>query len=452
MIDPISKAYQAIYQKKEEPKKEEKLPELYDGKYEEPDGNDKPSYYRDDAKKIEESTEPPKIEGLKFRELDDYDKGMYQAHIESKQHMSFEGTAYEHHDKAVHDLIKDGLTPEKYLAAKHILNNLPHDYSREYVRSVHPSELRVKYDYLDNYAASDDHEYKPEENYLSKDEIQKHLDSGYKFIRGRKIRHEATGIALQLHPDGSKTVTKALHDETPVDIPHDKLKPVYDHLADHFDEHIKNANADDGSSLRAHVHMYTSDSRELNTYLGHQYHGKTWVNDYRKYDDDTLEAHSNAMSKGIAEAPPLDKPVTVYTGVSHMTKLHTMTDGGTKHVRFVAPTFLSTSINPATATDFARMKQHPHSTDDLSNHDFTTDKEPNEFGKGEVADVLKMELPKGFKGGLYVDGYSTNRGEREMILDKHHTINVHPNPKYFVHDRKLTRMWHAEVEPKNYEE
>lgn len=453
MIDPISKAYQAIYQKKEEPKKEEKLPELYDGKYEEPDGNEKPSYYRDKEKPIQESTdEVPKIDGLKVRDLDDYDKADYQAHLESKAHISFAGTAFEHHDKAVHDLVKDGLTPDKYLAAKHILNNVPHDYDSRYDRQVHPYDIQSKYDFIDHFAATEDHDYKPEETFLSKDEIQKHLDSGYKLIRGRKIRHEKTGIYLQLHPDGSKTISKMTgQSATPVDKDSEAQKTMNNLLSENHSDHIQNTRVDDGTALKNHVHMYTEDSRELNTYLGHQYHGKTWNSDMRKYDDATLDAHSDGLSQGIKTAPPLAHPVTIYSGLSHMTKVHTLSDGGTKHVRFTTPTFLSTSIDPETAASFAREKDHPHPTDESYN-EFSSNLEHNEFGKGAVADMVKMELPKGFRGGLYVDSHSANQGEREYLLDKRHVIHIHPSPKYFVYDRKMTRMWHAEVEPKKYED
>lgn len=455
MNDPISKAYRAIYQKPvEQPvvKEEENLPALYDGKYEEPDGNDKPSYYRDDKKQIEEETEIPHIEGLKVRELDDYDKGMYQHSVNMKaEHVSFDGTEYEHHDKAIHDLVKDGLTPEKYLAAKHILHNLP--YYHTSVRS--PSDLKAKYDYLDKYAATEDRDYTPEESFLSKDEIKTHLDSGYKFIRGRKIMHIKTGIYLQLHPDGSKTISANGAGDSPVD-DHDRKKvnetgiSLDEHYGNHISEHV----APDGASFRNHVHMYTTDSRELNTYLGHQYHGHDYPDsDYRRHTNDTLEAHSEALSHSIEHAPPLPHDTTIYTGLSHMTKVHTMTEGGTKSARFMAPTFLSTSIKPSIAADFAREKSHPESEEvaAVAAKKFDSDTEPNEFGHSKMHDMLKIELPKGFRGGVYVDKYSGNRGEKEMIIDKHHVVNVHPEPKYFAHDRKIIRMWDAHLEPKKYD-
>ncbi len=443
MIDPIARAYRHIIKPviaKVIPVTKEKLPALYDGKYEEPDGNDLPSYYRKPEKTTDQIQE--EFEDIKTPPLDDYNKAEYHKKLERNHEMTpLAGTQAEDADKAVYDLLKTPPTVDKYMAAMHIINKHP------YASDGSDVVLRHKYSFVHSHMISDEGDYSPEEKFLSHDEILKHKDD-YTFYRGRKLIHKNTGLVMVLHPDGTKTFTGSHYDEGPLRKPIEEIRELNNKLEELHSQHIENHTSFSGAKFKLHVTKYTGDSRELNTFLAKQYHGEEFNDAFRRESDEDLEAHSNALSDGIKHSAPLKEPMTVYSGLSHMTKLVSRSEGCTKAVDFHAPTFISTSINPKTAEGFAKDKIHPSKATNPT----ATNVEGNEFDhNGPIADLMAVDLPAGFRGGTYVESHTSNGGETEYILDKDHQFHFHPHPKYMSSDKRLIRVWKATVKPKNYD-
>ena len=446
MIDKIAAAYKQLKKKQEQVKEYKKedlshLPELYDGKF----PSEQPER-RVDNEPLQEAM----TDNVTHPEHDDFDKASLQNVLDSINPDEFKGTIYHEHDKAIHDMLKGGLNAEKYFAIRHITHNLPYnehgDASISYVRQ----QLMHKYDFLNKYMTTPHKEYSPEENFLTKEEIDKQHEDGYQPVKGRQFQHKSTRVMVQLHHNGERTISPSLmsSENTAYAQPEGSVKERSDELQDHYGDHIEKFKHPDGSKLASHVHMYTSDSKEVNTYLAKLNHGLDYDESEagRQHSNESLENHADALSEGIRHAPPLDKDTTVYTGISEKSHIFTKSKQGKETVRFHAPTFMSTSLSHDTASSFAKQKIHH---DDEIMH---TSKEPNEFGRGYISDVLKINLPKGFKGGMYVESHSANKSENEMLLDKGHVFNIHPTPKYYSHARSLVRLWDAHIEPKKYED
>jgi hypothetical protein len=132
---------------------------------------------------------------------------------------------------------------------------------------------------------------------------------------------------------------------------------------------------------------------------------------------------------------PLQHDTHVYSGLSNFDPSDHFRKGkGTIHL----PAFTSTSLHPSVALNFA-----PHDPETGISH------------------IIHFHLPTGYKKGLYIDGRSHVRGEREMLLDKGQTWKLKEPPKQMAlkvgyknlndprfqnHTREVT-LW--SVEPHN---
>jgi hypothetical protein len=100
---------------------------------------------------------------------------------------------------------------------------------------------------------------------------------------------------------------------------------------------------------------------------------------------------------------PLQHDTHVYSGLSNFDPSDHFRKGkGTIHL----PAFTSTSLHPSVALNFA-----PHDPETGISH------------------IIHFHLPAGYKKGLYIDGRSHVRGEREMLLDKGQTWKLKEPPK-----------------------
>lgn len=150
---------------------------------------------------------------------------------------------------------------------------------------------------------------------------------------------------------------------------------------DHHDEHLHLHalhNRDHDPEHMYHVQNYTNYSHDINRHL--------ITGGKHEVDDEVHEMHAH-LQKAIAEAKPLEREHHVYShcGINPTGKKMTNAEG---HMQ--TPAYTSTSINPEIAGMHANLGT-------ATRH------------------MAHFHLPKGYKGGLYVGGYS-NHHEQEMLL------------------------------------
>jgi hypothetical protein len=274
------------------------------------------------------------------------------------------------------------------------------------------------------------------ENILSHDEVEKYKDK-YRFTHGRTISEpwgdEKTAFDVkkwQIHPDGTKTRVSALLPHTtgkstsethnhPFEDDDDRKKMEYHHknLKELHGDAIENS-----GYYYGHISAYTGDSKGLNHFVAK---GKV-----QNYESPSREHHYNdmseAISSAISDAPPYANKIQVWTGMSKSNDVGSYvakkSDDKEKLVGHF-PAFTSTSLDPRSAASFAKPKN------------------AEGFPHQPVHDMMRVDLPKAYHKGIYVDAVSENSGEYEYILDKGHNIEVHPKPMYYVSGHKLVRVW-----------
>jgi hypothetical protein len=278
--------------------------------------------------------------------------------------------------------------------------------------------------------------YDGHENVLSHEEVEKYKDT-HVFTHGRTIS-EPWGDSLsafdtkkwQIHPDGTKTRVSSLLPHTtgkstseshnhPFEDDDERKKMEYHHanLRDLHGESIENS-----GYYHGHIQAYTNDSKGLNHYIAK---GKLM-----NYEPHSREFHyddqSEAISSAIADAPPYANKIQVWTGLSKSNDVGSYAakkkDEKEKLVGHF-PAFTSTSLDPRSAAAFAKPKK------------------ADGFPHQNVHDMMRVDLPKAYHKGIYVDRVSENSGEYEYILDKGHNIEVHPKPMYYATGHKLIRVW-----------
>lgn len=149
----------------------------------------------------------------------------------------------------------------------------------------------------------------------------------------------------------------------------------------HHDEHLHLHalhSRDHDHDHEMHVQSYTNHSYDLNRHL--------ITGGKHKVDDEVHELHAH-LQKAISEAKPLEREHHVYShfGINPTSKKMTNAEG---HMQ--TPAYTSTSINPEIAGMHANLGT-------------------------STRHMAHFHLPKGYKGGLYVGGYS-NHHEQEMLL------------------------------------
>jgi hypothetical protein len=276
--------------------------------------------------------------------------------------------------------------------------------------------------------------YEPHEQVLTPEEVDKYKDK-YKFTHGRTIQEvndyaRDTNKRWQIHPDGSKTRVSSLlrhtlkqSDDEPSINPftsEDDSDSVHFHhknLKELHTEHLKNG------YYQSAVHNYTNDSRDLNRYIAKGELGHNPESISKRFD-----AQSDAISSAMHNSPPYEHKLQVWTGLSASNDIgaYAAKKRGDKE-KLVGhfPAFTSSSLDYKQATEFAKGK------------------DAEGFEHQQVHDVARIDIPKAYHRGIYVDGVSEHPGEKEYILDKAHDMEFHPKPMYHAYEGRLLRVWKA---------
>lgn len=166
------------------------------------------------------------------------------------------------------------------------------------------------------------------------------------------------------------------------------------------------------------VRRYAMSSAEMNGVL-HTLHGNTdkpakaeAINHNKK--------HIAALDDALKNSS-IHSDTHVFTGLTHSPEKH-FKDANTKKGESVVvhhPAYLSTSTSYDTAKFFASKPKN----------------------KTREKHVLKIEVPKGTKGGS-IKHMASYPEENEVLLHRGHNIEIHPRPTI---DSDGTHVWHAKV-------
>jgi hypothetical protein len=409
MTDPIAKAYKNLISEPQKLLKKaeqvEKLPMLIDAV-------ETGLVHPELNEQYHESSHDPYDHAQFLQDLQD-------AHELYSFHADQDG---EHHDSAIHDILRKGIpTAEKFNTMHSII-----DSAEPKTRA----KLKMKYGFVKDYLPTTDIENKHSDNFLQPHEIANiKKNPNLVLANGRKVKDMNTGMHYQLTHEGLLKPSSNHYDHVPF---HDSETTTSAAEAHHELGNLHHDHIEHDDVLKKSVKKYTEDSSEINSTLGARYEEKDvprsplW-----KMSETEVDELSHNISEGIRKAPPIKHPVKVYSGISNKVNIFGRTGNGKKELKFHSPTFLSTSLYPSIAMEFARSNM---TSEEIGNH--------------PVRDMIETELPSGFSGGMYVEPHTTTKNEFEYILDKGHDITIHPEPRYFAKDRTLFRVWKAKVHQK----
>lgn len=105
-------------------------------------------------------------------------------------------------------------------------------------------------------------------------------------------------------------------------------------------------------------------------------------------------------------------PLTVYTGLKKAPIITSQETGPTKENLHHHPAYLSTSLHPKIASEFAAISQDTKEGNKIVYHHH----------------ILKINVPKEHPGA-YVEKYSAHPEEKEFILPRNTKLHIYPNPK-----------------------
>lgn len=275
--------------------------------------------------------------------------------------------------------------------------------------------------------------YTPQESILNHEEVMKHKDE-YSFVSGRVLakrddtKNMWDQMKFQLHPDGTINRISGLiphinsHDSHPF-VDEDQINSAdfhHENLHDLHGDHIHNF------GVMNDVIRYTSDSRDLNKYLATGVIMNSFNGESEESKAAAHEAQAENLTNAMVNAPPYAHKFSVWSGLSRSNDVGKYaakkTDEREKLIGHF-PAFTSTSLDPRQAQGFAKGKQ----SDDFPDQD--------------VHDMMRIDIPKAYHRGLYVDKHSNSKGEQEYILDRNTTVEVHPKPLYYVKSNHLYRVW-----------
>jgi hypothetical protein len=189
------------------------------------------------------------------------------------------------------------------------------------------------------------------------------------------------------------------------------------------DSHVPfNAAGTEPDHMKA-VTDYTRDSTGMNGYL-HNHHTKSNKADiHEKPVKDLTELLNKHKTKN---------PIDVYTGVLYSPAKHfDKVDGKVPESKTVhLPAFTSTTTARRIAEQFARG--HTHEND--ANHGVNT-----EYGNRHI---LKIHVPAGSSAASVKDISSMGPGEKEVLLNRGHNIEIHHKPEYIGGN---VYQWNAKI-------
>ena len=381
--------------------KQESLPLLFNGK--------------DDIEPIMESDDP-------------WDIAEYQKRVQEYSAETSIPDDAKDHDDAVSGVIK-GLKgvpkPEDLTLVHSMINSHPDRSSRWRLMQKHINpiiESMPKYEHTNITS--------PESATLTLHDLAHMKKMNLIPLNGRKVesadRQPFSGENMTFHLDENHVLhpTSQYH---PASIfpqfnteDHDDLRVAHSEI---LDDHRKT------------ISKYTEDSKELNSHMTDLHMGTVDKRDRSSWKQSVpeVEDHARDVAKMISSAPSIDKSFSVYTGVSKSTDIMKATQGGKNHAIFIAPTFMSTSLDADTAAAFAKRKSpEAHEKHALD----------------EIADVLHVHVPDGFSGGAYIHEQSRHPDEHEYLINHGHAFDIDPTPTYTASHRKVVRVWKARVRQK----
>lgn len=287
--------------------------------------------------------------------------------------------------------------------------------------------LSTKYQQFLSKHASDKQSIKyPHEASYTRDELNK-IPENFQPIGLRMLTHVPSGHFYEYHPtEGLKFIAHAHEGRYDKDLeePSD-FKEISSKLKEHYEPFESQ-----------HINEYSSDSSAMNRfhYLDHNGHINSDTTQILGKSLDDIRKTSAGISNHFKVIPsPTHLPdFHVYTGLFGLNNPRTQAthQDETGKLLFHVPAFTSTSLNLAVAHDFAKKKQ-----DDSLTREFT--------------DVLKIRVPGGYHHGAFIKPHSEHEDEEEFLLDKGHTLKLHPEPTYHVHNKRIVRMWNAELHHKH---
>lgn len=248
-----------------------------------------------------------------------------------------------------------------------------------------------------------------------------HKKSGYKVL-------ETTGLSGNKK---KKQMNEKFHGPTD----HEQIYNVPPAFAGSYPDHDPNDSKGYPTKIdnthKDHIHAYTRDSYQLNNYLHSKHEDPIWTQPHKFHDkqidhlDDILSQH---------EAP---QDMHVYTGLKANPLRKNEEHGISKqedagdHIKGYLPSYTSTSLHPDIARRFTSVM-------------------PDEDG---YTHMLKIEIPKGSKHGMYVGHLSASPHEQEFLMQRGKRIHIHPEPE--VHDltdddkisgfKKPLKIWHTRI-------
>lgn len=296
-----------------------------------------------------------------------------------------------------------------------------------------------------------------EDNALSKADLIRrtsmHRDLKFNSLQHGYTEHEHLSIPIAIHPH--ENVAHVVNSDamfgggfdhfTPYDKEFDENEKHREDLHQHYKNHFTSILDKEPSAIRPLVDYTGAASGRLNRFLIHSHTGneegvntELRNNDHIYPDKEAFHQHIDDVSRLIKESPPLKKPMVVYSGLSgrsgiiHHAEKHKQTS--TEPMKFHLPAFTSTSVKFSIGSAFA--KDAPILPDEETIY------HPKSYRK-DIQDVLRIHLPEGHNDGTYVEPITENTGEYEYLLDKGHTLKVHPEPKYTLRGRSVYRIWEA---------
>lgn len=458
MIDPIKNAYLKI--KTLAPKVQKKVntdPILFDGKT----FDDERSAREDDPKEsiedvvrqLKETFDvPPKVniqDYLDATERDILSQRGYNPESQ-KYHVNSDHEHIKNMHKTFVDLVKNGVNQSKMSALDKIIDDAPIHMDDKYAIGRMWSKtignvFGIKEDEMDKINTDKPTHSKTEllNRVSSVPDVRLHTPQhGY-------TKFEHISVPIVIHNDGTPHV---VHPSSQYGGAFDKFIPfqemdenAHKEVHEQYKKHFYPILDQEPSKLRSLMRYTGSASGKLNRFLIHSHNGNEEAlkdemsNHEHEYPDkEAYHKEIQGVSDALKEAPPIEKPLTVYSGLSgrsnimHHAMKHIQTS--TEPMKFHLPAFTSTSTRFNTGAAFA--KDAPIMPDEESLYH-------PKMARKDIQDVLKIHLPAGHKEGAYVDPISENSGEYEYLLDKGHTLKVHPEPSYTIKGGSVYRIWEA---------
>ena len=370
----------------------------------------------------EKYMEVDRIANAIHNSTDDYHEGLDRLHRNIDPFIP-EGKTSNAIDNYIYDVLKRGRPSGVVVSHIHDTMYAEHPEFDKKDNTNNLTYLTAKYSrFLGKHATSPQSIKYPHEAAYTKDELN-NIPDNFQPMGLRILSHIPSGHFYEYHPtEGLKFIANSNAARYRKDLEkHNEFQKTDAHLYEHYEPFASK-----------HITQYTSDSAPLNRFHFFDHVGKISDDTSQILGNsvDDLKELSTKISNHIKATPaPTHLPdFHVYTGLFGTNNPRTQathTDESGK-LLFHVPAFTSTSLNFLTAHDFAKMKNDGSLT--------------RGFG-----DVLRIKLPGGYHHGVYAKPHSEHTDEDEYLLDKGHTFKINPEPTYHAYNKKIVRVWDAEV-------